>query len=66
MAVFSTKDFTAPNTLRIRNMIAAKLGVAAPATAQQRSDFLTADVQVQTREWEAAQQRAAVVVADPD
>lgn len=66
MAVFSSKDFTAPNTLRIRNMIAAKLGVSAPATAQQCTDFVTADLQLATREYEQAVQRAAIVVADPD
>lgn len=66
MAVFSSKDFTAPNTLRIRNMIAAKLGVPAPATAQQCSDFVTADLQLTTREHEAGVQRAAIVVAAPD
>lgn len=66
MAIFSSKDFTAPNTTRIRTAIAWKLGVPSPATVQQCSDFVTRQLQVFTREYEEGLARAAVSVTDPD
>ncbi len=66
MAVFSSKDFSADNTLRIRNMVAAKLGVAAPATAQQCTDFLSYLLSETTKEHERDAGQAAVVVSPLD
>jgi hypothetical protein len=66
MAVFSSKDFSGANTTRIRNMIAARTGVPAPATPQQCSDYVTRVLQQDTREHEQEVQRAAIVVTDPE
>jgi hypothetical protein len=66
MSVFSSKDFSANDSTRIRNMIASKLGVSAPATQQQCTDFLTAHLKLTTREHELAVARAAPSVTDPD
>lgn len=66
MAVFNSKDFTGPNTLRIRNMIAARLGVAPPATSQQCTDYVTSVLQRETKAYEDDAARAAINNSEPD
>lgn len=66
MSIFSSKDFTAANSTRIRNMIAARTSVPAPATLQQVTDFVTAFLQRETKAYEDDVARAAVNNAVPD
>lgn len=66
MAIISSKDFSAPDTTRIRNMVAGRMGVPAPATQQQTSDYITRLLKRDTKDWEDSVARAAINNTEPD